>query len=175
MVWKSLAMCGASTTWTKSTGGPQPSTRKTIGDYMFSRTRLKTGLGRSTPTVDLVKAAGDLSVQQLICFHTIMTVFRALSSCKPKYISDRMKLRRPGENDGGMFPLRQLNTIEVNEAFRSFSTFLLNILSIFFGTFTETFGKYGKLSRNFYWKLSRNLNFWKLAVTSHSDPPLYNI
>ena len=75
--------------------------------------RMKTGLGRDTPTVDLVKAAGDLSVHQLTAFTTIMTVFRVLTTGKPKYLSDKMKLRRPGGDDGAAFPLRHQFTITI--------------------------------------------------------------
>ena len=48
--------------------------------------RMKTNLPRDTPTVDLVKAAGDLSVQQLTAYHTVMTLYRSVTSGKPKYI-----------------------------------------------------------------------------------------
>ena len=70
--------------------------------------RLKSGLGRDTPTEVLVKQAGSLSVNQLTAFATIMTVFRAISSGKPKYLSNKLKLRR---QEDGIFPQRQANTI----------------------------------------------------------------
>ena len=72
--------------------------------------RMKTNLPRDTPTVDLVKAAGDLSVQQLTAYHTVMTVYRSVTSGKPKYISDRFKLKRP---ENGIFPHRQHGKIEI--------------------------------------------------------------
>ena len=75
--------------------------------------RMKTGMSRDTPTVDLVKAAGDLSVHQLTAFTTLLTVFKAITSGKPKYIADKMRLRRPDENAAAVFPLRQTHTIVV--------------------------------------------------------------
>ena len=75
--------------------------------------RMKTGLGKDTPTVDLVKAAGDLSVHQHTAFATIMLVFRVITTGKPKYLSDKMKLRRPGGDDGAAFPLRHQFTITI--------------------------------------------------------------
>ena len=41
--------------------------------------RLKTGLGRDVSTAELTKASGDLSIQQLTAYHTIMTVFKMRS------------------------------------------------------------------------------------------------
>ena len=75
--------------------------------------RLRTGLGRDTPTADLVKAAGDLSVHQWTAFMTIMTVFRVLKSGKPKYLADKMQLRRPGGDNVARVPLRHQHTITI--------------------------------------------------------------
>ena len=72
--------------------------------------RLKSGLGRDTPTEVLVKQSGSLSVNQLTAFATIMTAFRAITSGKPKYLSSKLKLRDP---ENGIFPQRQVNTIAV--------------------------------------------------------------
>ena len=73
---------------------------------------MKTGLGRDTPTTELVVKSGDLSIQQLIAYFTLITVFRVLQSGKPKYLHDKLKIRCPVNNDG-IFPHRHTNTIEV--------------------------------------------------------------
>ena len=70
--------------------------------------RMQTRLPRDTPTATLVKAAGEFSVQQLIAYHTLMTVFSVITSGKPKYLADKMKLSKPNNN---IFPQRQANTI----------------------------------------------------------------
>ena len=52
-----------------------------------------------------------MSVHQLIAYHTIMTVHRVVTSQYPKYMAYKLQLRKP---DGdGVFPLRQVNTINV--------------------------------------------------------------
>ena len=76
------------------------------------KTGMKNGMGRDTPTKDLLAATGDLSIQQLTAFHTIMTVFRAVISGKPAYLAEQWKLKKP-EVDGNIFPHRQLNTTHV--------------------------------------------------------------
>ena len=65
--------------------------------------RMQTGLPWDTPTSDLMKAAGELSVQQLTAYHTIMQVFKVIKSGKPSYLNERFKIRRP---DDGVFPHR---------------------------------------------------------------------
>ena len=81
--------------------------------------RLKTGLGWHTPTKQLLEASGDLSVQQLVAYHTVMTVFKVLNSDKPAYICSKLELRRP-QNDE-VFPQRQKNTITVKNCRLSLS------------------------------------------------------
>ena len=76
--------------------------------------RLKTGLRRDCPTAQLLETAGDLSVQQQTAYFTLMTVFRSVTSGKPKYICEKMKLRRPVNDE--IFPQRQLNTITVSNS-----------------------------------------------------------
>ena len=74
--------------------------------------RLKTGLRKDTPTEILVKEAGNLSVNQLTAYLTIMTIFRAITSGKPHYIKSRLRMRQPGD---GVFPRRHENTLLVTE------------------------------------------------------------
>ena len=105
-------MFGAWKTWMKRLGGHRLSTKKTIG-VQNKCLRLQTGLGRDTSTADLVKAAGGLSVHQWTAFMTIMAVFRVLTSGKPKYLADKMQLRRPGGDDLARVPLRHQYTITI--------------------------------------------------------------
>ena len=64
----------------------------------------------NTPTVDLLKSCGDLSVHQLGVFHTLLLVFNIVHSGQPEYLAKKLKLRR-SEDD--VFPQRQVNTIYV--------------------------------------------------------------
>ena len=65
----------------------------------------------NTPTVDLLKSCGDLSVHQLGVFHTLLLVFNIVHSGQPEYLVKKLKLRRP--EDDYVFPQRQVNTIYV--------------------------------------------------------------
>ena len=76
--------------------------------------RLKTKLGRDTPTSTLLSSAGELSVNQHCAFQTLMLVFKVVTSQYPRYLADRLKLRKPIE--GQMFNPRLLNTIRVPNA-----------------------------------------------------------
>ena len=60
--------------------------------------RLKTGLGRDTPTKELLKRSGDLSIHQLIAYHTIMMVFKTMIEI---HLS---------EKGSGLFAMGELNT-----------------------------------------------------------------
>ena len=71
--------------------------------------RLKTGLDRSTPTKDLLKATGDFSIQQLTGLHTLLTTHKIIHSQKPNYLFDQLKPRLP---EHGVFPQRQLFTLK---------------------------------------------------------------
>ena len=75
--------------------------------------RLKTGIYElNTPTTELLEASGDLSVQQLGAFHTVLNVFKITSSGHPKYLAEKLVLRRAVQ--GQAFPLRRLNTIQAH-------------------------------------------------------------
>ena len=64
----------------------------------------------NTPTVKLLQACGDLSVHQLGAFYTVMQVFKTLTSGQPKYLSERLLLRKPTQDN---IPQRHVNTIKV--------------------------------------------------------------
>jgi hypothetical protein len=63
-------------------------------------------------TDKLLSETNDLSVNQLSAFHTMMTAFKAIRSSKPRYLSEKLKLRTPEPHQA--FPHRQLNTIQFN-------------------------------------------------------------
>ena len=65
----------------------------------------------NTPTADLVKSCGDLSVHQLGVFHTLLQVFKIINSGQPVYLAEKLLLRRP--NEDYVFPQRQANTLTV--------------------------------------------------------------
>ena len=44
---------------------------------------------------------------------TIMTVFRVLTSGKPKYLADKLQLRRPDGDNVARVPLRHQHTITI--------------------------------------------------------------
>ena len=73
--------------------------------------RLKTGLDRDTPTVQLLKSTSDMSVHQMTAYHTLTTVHKVVRSQYPRYLADRLKLRQPVNDE--IFPWRQLNTRNV--------------------------------------------------------------
>ena len=74
--------------------------------------RCKIGhLNRHTPTIELLRRANDLSVHQLGAYHSLVTLARILLNGKPAYLFNRLDLRKPSEDI--VFPLRQLNTINV--------------------------------------------------------------
>ena len=57
-------------------------------DFKFSRIKY---------AAELAKKTGDLSIQQLTVYHTIMTVFRVVKSRKPEYLSNKLKLKKQGD------------------------------------------------------------------------------
>ena len=64
-----------------------------------------------TPTADLLKLCGDLSVQQLGVFHTLLQVYKTINNGKPGYLAERLTLRRPEEDR--VFPQRHVNILQV--------------------------------------------------------------
>jgi len=75
--------------------------------------RCKTrNFNRHTPTCDLLKETGDLSVHQLGAYHSLLTLARIFLKNKPEYFVNRLSLRKPASNN--IFPSRHLNMIQVN-------------------------------------------------------------
>ena len=66
---------------------------------------------RNTPTTELLKKSGMLSVHQLGAYHTLQTVFKTVTRQQPIYLAKRLPLKKPSE-DGAIFPHRELNTIQ---------------------------------------------------------------
>ena len=74
--------------------------------------RYKTNLFTlNTPTSDLLDASGDLSVHQLAALHTLLTVFRIVTTRQPEYLAKKLAIRTPDEDR--IFPSRQLYTRQV--------------------------------------------------------------
>ena len=74
--------------------------------------RCKTGKYHyRTPTASLLEDAKDMSIHQIGAYHTLVTVARMLKTQRPEYFARRLNLRKPSA--AGVFPLRQLNTINV--------------------------------------------------------------
>ena len=65
----------------------------------------------NTPTVELLKACGDLSVHQLGAFYTVMQIHKTVTSGQSKYFSERFLLRNPTQYN--IFPRTHVNTIKV--------------------------------------------------------------
>ena len=64
-----------------------------------------------TPTRELLKQTGDLSVHQLIAYHSLLTLARIFFNRKPDYLVTRFGLKKP--NSEHVAPSRQLNSIQV--------------------------------------------------------------
>ena len=75
--------------------------------------RCKSGhTDRYTPTSELLRQTNELSVHQMGAYHSLITLARILLNGKPEYFVNRLDLRKPSEEN--VFPLRQLNTIDIN-------------------------------------------------------------
>ena len=75
--------------------------------------RYKTGnFTLNAPTSALLDATDDLSVHQLGAYHTLVTVFRIVTTGEPNYLAEKLSLRKPEE--GRIFPYRKRHTIQVN-------------------------------------------------------------
>ena len=74
--------------------------------------RLKTNLAYDTPTTELIKQSGDLSIHQLTAYHTILTVFKTIKTGKPYYLSKKLELNLP--KNESTFPHRQAYSITVH-------------------------------------------------------------
>ena len=73
--------------------------------------RLKSGLPFWTTTDQLTQATGDLSVQQLTAYTTLVTAQKAIAAQQPQYLAKKLKLRNNDENQA--FPNRQANMLRI--------------------------------------------------------------
>ena len=60
-----------------------------------------------------MKASGELSIHQLIAYHTPLTVHKIKTSGKPEYLYRRLQFTQVNENF--VHPTRQLNKIYVKQ------------------------------------------------------------
>ena len=71
--------------------------------------KLQTGLPRDFPTKDLLSKTKELSINQLIAFHTLIQMHKIIVNKKPSSISRKCVVRNP--HDGITFPHRITSTI----------------------------------------------------------------
>ena len=74
--------------------------------------RLKIHGNRYMSTKDLVAKSGELSVNQLIAYHTLLQIHKTILSQQPEYIYKNINIKVPGQNQP--FPLRQAYTLNTN-------------------------------------------------------------
>ena len=74
---------------------------------------------RFTPVTELISRSGELSVHQLVGYHTLLQVQKVIANKKPAYIARKPPLNKPVE--GQAFAHRQTNTISVNGRISSLS------------------------------------------------------
>ena len=74
--------------------------------------RLLTNLPRHTPTEELVKSSGELSVHQLTAYHSLLSAHKVIVAQKPDYLAKKLVLKTPEE--GRVFPHRQAYTLPVS-------------------------------------------------------------
>ena len=74
--------------------------------------RLKANAPQNTSCQDLIKTTKDLSIHQLIAFHSLMLIHKINKSGKPKYLAKEMAMKKPTENV--IFPHRQAYTIPLS-------------------------------------------------------------
>ena len=67
-----------------------------------------------TPTKDLIKESGQLSIHQLTAIHTLLTVHKTVTTKKPAYLADKLVLKKLS-NDR-IFPQKQIDTFTVLNA-----------------------------------------------------------
>ena len=73
--------------------------------------RLKTNLPLGTPTAQLAKVTGDLTIQQLSALSTLTTVKKVLVTQEPQYLAKKLLLRTRSENQS--LQSRQENTLRI--------------------------------------------------------------
>ena len=73
--------------------------------------RLQTGLGWHTPTAELVRRAGQLSVHQLVAYHTLLQTYKCKMTSQPRYMFNRLF---PAAVDNGGSHLRTTTNADIN-------------------------------------------------------------
>ena len=99
-----MEIFGESVHMMKSTGDSQVLQKK-LQILQNKVLRLQTGLSYDYPTKDLIEKTEQLSVHQLIAYHTLIQVHKVIIDEKPKYLSDKMKIKVPTQDS--TFPHRQ--------------------------------------------------------------------
>ena len=74
--------------------------------------RLKLRASKYTPLVQLITESGELSIHQLVAYHTLLQVHKTILCKKPEYLAKNVSLNIP--KNGQIFPHRQIHTITVN-------------------------------------------------------------
>ena len=74
--------------------------------------RLKTVIPKTTPPSVLIQQSGDLSIQQLTAFHSLVMTYKITRTNKPDYLAKKLKLMIPNETN--IFPHRQAYTIPMS-------------------------------------------------------------
>ena len=75
--------------------------------------KLQTGLPHDFPTKDLIQQTSELSIHQMIAYHTLLQVHKTIITGRPIYLANHLKIKRPQE--GTIFPHRQSFTIETEK------------------------------------------------------------
>ena len=73
--------------------------------------RLQTGLCWNTPTTELVRRAGQLSVHQLAAYHSLLQTYKCKTTGQPKYMFTRLF---PDSVDNGGSQLRGITNENIN-------------------------------------------------------------
>ena len=73
--------------------------------------RMKTKCVYDTPSSELLSKAKELSVHQLIAYHSLLTTHKSIFKKRPVYISDKFKVNRTQDQIG---PSRHINTVNIS-------------------------------------------------------------
>ena len=76
--------------------------------------RLRSKMGRMTPTEDLLKACQELSVNQLAAYHTLLATHKVVRAGKPKALHEKLKINLPQDNQ--IVPQSHIGTISAPKA-----------------------------------------------------------
>ena len=83
----------------------------------------------NTPTCDLLKQTGSLSIHQMIAYHTALTTYKIVQSGKPSYIAAKLKIRSRNTRQGrGMIVPPDYRLSIAREGFIYRGAQLMNIL-----------------------------------------------